>query len=183
MANVVLTVLGDDRPGLVDALAGVIAEHGGSWDRSHMSRLAGKFAGIVVVTVADADASAMIGALEPIRAGGLLDVTASLATGEVAPSDAGAGSGAARPAPLELRLVGADRPGIVHEIAGVLARLDVSILELETSTSSAPMAGEPLFEATLRFDAPPTLSMDTLSDALEELANELIVDIELDEVG
>jgi glycine cleavage system regulatory protein len=53
MATLVLTVIGNDTSGLVDALADPIAHHGGSWDRSHMARLAGQFAGIVVVSVPD----------------------------------------------------------------------------------------------------------------------------------
>ncbi|MET0999764.1 MAG: ACT domain-containing protein, partial [Marmoricola sp.] len=54
MATFILTVLGDDRPGLVSALSAPINAHGASWERSQMSRLAGKFAGIVLVTVDDA---------------------------------------------------------------------------------------------------------------------------------
>ena len=51
VTTLVLTVIGDEQSGLVDALSGVIADHGGSWDESHMTQLAGKFAGIVLVTV------------------------------------------------------------------------------------------------------------------------------------
>ncbi len=58
MATFILTVLGDDRPGLVSALSAPISAHGGSWERSQMSRLAGKFAGIVLVAVPDARADA-----------------------------------------------------------------------------------------------------------------------------
>ena len=45
MPTFVLTVLGDDRPGLVDSLSGVVAAHHGNWERSQMARLGGKFAG------------------------------------------------------------------------------------------------------------------------------------------
>ena len=51
MATLLLTVIGDDRPGLVSALSAPIEAHGGSWQQSQLSRLAGKFAGIVLVTV------------------------------------------------------------------------------------------------------------------------------------
>lgn len=172
MATVVLSVLGDDRPGLVDALAQVVSEHHGSWDRSHMSRLAGKFAGIVVVTIAASDADALIAGLDPIRADGILDVTASIADdpGTTSPTNHA----------VELQLVGADRPGIVHEIASVLADNEVSIVELVTEKSSAPMAGEPLFEATISLSVPASLQLDRLRSALEDLANELMVDIEFE---
>jgi len=47
MTDVVVTLLGPDRPGLVEMVAGIIAGHGGNWLESRMSRLAGKFAGIL----------------------------------------------------------------------------------------------------------------------------------------
>ena len=49
--RLVLTVLGDDRPGLVGELASVISAHHGNWLQSSMAQLAGKFAGIVEVSV------------------------------------------------------------------------------------------------------------------------------------
>ena len=48
----VLTVIADDKPGLVETLAEVIADHKGNWLESSMSQLAGKFAGILRVSVA-----------------------------------------------------------------------------------------------------------------------------------
>ena len=76
MATLVLTVIGDDHAGLVRALSGVIANHGGNWETSRMSHLAGKFAGIVMVTVAEENADALVKDLEPLEAQGLLDITA-----------------------------------------------------------------------------------------------------------
>ena len=70
MATLVLTVIGDDRAGLVDALAGPIAAHDGNWDRSHMARLAGKFAGIVVVSVPDERTDALTAELRTLAATG-----------------------------------------------------------------------------------------------------------------
>ncbi|MEP1123905.1 MAG: ACT domain-containing protein [Ilumatobacter sp.] len=175
MSDIVLTVIGDDRPGLVDALAGAVAAAGGSWNRSQMSRLGGKFAGIAVVSL-DADrADDLDRHLDPIRTSGLLQITVSRPS-----DDGGAGPDPADERFLALQLVGADRPGIVSEVAGVLAAHAVSIVELESATSNAPMSGELLFEASLVLSAPPSLATDTLQRALEEIANELMVDIELD---
>ena len=169
MATLVLTVIGDDRSGLVSALSGVIAEHGGSWERSQMARLAGKFAGIVVVTVPDGHAEALIKDLGPLEAQGLLDITVERGADE-SPTEA---------TRLHLELVGADRPGIVHDISQVLAARQVSIEELHTATREAPMAGGMLFEATATLLAPPTLAVADLQSVLEELANELMVDLTL----
>ncbi len=171
MATLVLTVIGDDRSGLVSALSGVIADHGGSWERSQMARLAGKFAGIVVVEVPDANAEALIAELGPLGTEGLLDVTVERgATEEPGSPDV---------TRLSLDLVGADRPGIVHDISRALAARDVSIEELQTATREAPMVGGMLFEARATLLAPSTVPIAELQEALEELANELMVDLSL----
>lgn len=171
MATLVLTVIGDDRPGLVDTLASAVEVHHGNWDRSHLARLGGKFAGIVVVDVPDGDSAALIDALHALDADGLLEITVEHAGGEP--------GGTATF--LSLQLIGHDRPGIVHEIAHALASSGVSIEEMQTETMSAPMAGEQLFEATAVLRAPAELPLDDLRHSLEALANELMVDIELHE--
>jgi len=172
MATFVLTVIGDDRSGLVSALSGVIAAHGGSWERSQMARLAGKFAGIVLVAVPDEQAEALMRELGPLGSEGLLDVTVERT------HDPGRPDGDTGATRLSLELVGADRPGIVHDISRVLASRQVSIEELHTLTREAPMAGGMLFEATATLLAPSGVPIADLRAVLEELANELMVDIE-----
>jgi glycine cleavage system regulatory protein len=176
MATIVLTVIGDDRAGLVDALAEPIAAHGGSWDRSHMARLAGKFAGIVVVSVPDERTDDLAADLAALTTRGLLDVTFAIAADS-------ADAPTARDGVLELHLIGHDRPGIIREIANALARRDVSIEELETSSSSAPMSGELLFEATASLRVPAAADPDDLRAALEAIANELMVDLAVSEAA
>ncbi len=167
MTTLVITVVGDDRAGLVSALADVIAEHGGSWGRSQLAELAGTFAGIVTVDLPADRVAGLTAALEPLA--GVLTTTVHETAG------AEPGPGAAH----RLELVGNDRPGIVKEISAALSAHDVSIDRLDTRTGSAPMAGGELFEvsATLRPSA--TTDLGALRDALEELAGELMVDISL----
>ena len=71
MASLVLTVLGDDRPGLVSAVSAAVGAHHGSWERSEMARLSGKFAGIVLVSVPDAEVEGLRTALAALAAAGL----------------------------------------------------------------------------------------------------------------
>src|SRR3954454_3415791 len=104
MATFVLTVIGDDRPGLVSALSVPISAHGASWERSKMSRLAGKFAGIVLVAVADERLDALTADLTALEAQGLqvpLERTDE-------PSDR-------ESLRLHLELLGGDHPGIVAQ--------------------------------------------------------------------
>jgi glycine cleavage system regulatory protein len=168
MATFILTILGDDRPGLVSALSAPISAHGASWERSQMSRLAGKFAGIVLVAVPDARADALAADLTALDAQGL-HVTLER-TDEVVEQ---------RWQRLNLELLGADHPGIVAEISAALAGSRVSIEELSTDVRDAPMAGGPLFEAQAVLNAPLSVSTDALKTMLEGLANELMVEIRL----
>ena len=172
MATLVLTVIGDDHAGLVRALSGVIADHDGNWETSRMAHLAGKFAGIVMVTVAEDNTNALIRDLEPLEEQGLLDITAEISAPPQPSTTA---------TRLTLELVGLDQPGIVRDVSDALAARNVNIEELETETSNAPMDGGTLFKARAVLVLPPDLSTDDLTDVLEELAVQLMVDIEVDE--
>ena len=133
-----------------------------------MSRLAGKFAGIVLVTVADERLDALLTDLAALDAQGLQVTTE--ATDEPAERESQR---------LRLELLGADQPGIVAEISASLATRDVSIEELSTDVREAPMAGGMLFEAHALLIAPLTTSTDSLRSMLEGLAHELMVEIRL----
>lgn len=168
MATFILTVTGDDRPGLVSDLAAPIKAHGASWERSQMTRLAGKFAGIVLVTVADQRHDALVADLRALEAQGLQMVLER--TDEPVERES---------LRLQLELLGADHPGIVAEISAALADRGVSIEELSTDVRDAPMAGGMLFEARAVLNAPPTTSTEALRSTLEGLADELMVEIRL----
>lgn len=170
MATFILTVIGDDRPGLVSALSAPISAHDASWTRSQMSRLAGKFAGIVLVRVADDRFDALAADLAALEAQGL-QVTLER-------TDQPAERASLR---LHLELLGADHPGIVAEVSAALAERDVSIEELTTDVRDAPMAGGTLFEAQAVLTAPPATSTEALRAMLEGLADELMVEIRLSE--
>lgn len=169
MTTFVLTAIGDDRAGLVNALADVVARHGGNWEQSEMAELAGKFAGIVMVTVPDARADELVAALGSLE--GVLDVHAHRGRIERPPSQR-----------VALALMGTDRPGIVREISAVLARHGVSIGQLATATREAPMAGGMLFEADAVLDVPAGVTAATLRADLEAVAGELMVDIDLEDL-
>ncbi len=168
MFALVLTVIGDDRAGLVHALAEVIAGHGGNWENSRLARLAGKFAGVVEVGIDPASVDELVAALASLD--GRLEVTAHPAT----------------PAPetqtvqFALSLVGADHPGIVQEISGVLSGAGVNVLELSTEQQDAPMAGGKVFVADAILEAPAGTDIDSLARDLERLATDLMVDISVD---
>lgn len=171
MAMFVLTLVGPDRPGLVSALAAKVAGCGGSWLESQMARLAGQFAGILLVTVPDDAANALAAEVQALERDGL-HVAIQRAVG-------GADGGAPARQALRLDLVGHDRPGIVRDIARALAERGVNIAELTTAVRSDSFSAEQMFHATARLDVPGGVSPHELQAALERLGNELMIDIAL----
>jgi glycine cleavage system regulatory protein len=166
--SLVLTVIGRDRPGLVSALSDKAAALGANWLESRMAHLAGHFAGIVHLEVADDRVDRLLADLRTLDAIGL-HVEAT----RTEPS-AGAGGRV-----LALDLVGQDKPGIVRDVSRTLAGLGVSIESFESEVASGAMSGEALFRAHARLRVPESVSGDALRRAMEALANELMVDLEL----
>jgi glycine cleavage system regulatory protein len=173
VTTLVLTVVGDDRVGLVKALADVVTSNGGNWERSHLAELAGTFAGVVLVTVPDRQAERLQAALAPLE--GLLDVSVRSAAAE--PVEV------AGRRQVRLDLLGNDRPGIVAAVSGVLARHGLGVADLQTATRAAPMAGGLLFEASAVVTVDSEESLDAVRTALEELATEILVDVSVVELG
>jgi glycine cleavage system regulatory protein len=171
MTDLVLTLLGPDRPGLVELVAGVIAAHGGNWLESRMSHLAGKFAGILRAEVPPDRVSAALVALAALESRGLKVIAETARTGDRA--------GAERS--MNLELVGLDRPGIVREISQLLAASGVNVEDLVTNRTSAPMSGDMLFEARAHVRVPADIDLSSLRASLERLASDLVVEVKLEE--
>jgi len=168
--SLVLTVLGEDRPGLVESLASIIAAHDGNWLESRMAQLAGQFAGILRASVPDANAVALMNALQGLAVHGLQVVVAHSSTDEPAPNTRW----------LTLDLVGNDHLGIIRDLARTLAQRGINIEELQTECTSAPMTGGMLFKTTARLHVPHAVVVSELQGILERLAHDLMVDITLE---
>jgi glycine cleavage system regulatory protein len=165
----VMTVIGQDRPGLVDSVAALVAEHGGNWLESRMSRLGGQFAGILRVEVPGENELPLVAALKKLESRGLTVV--------VHPDQPKPIPAAARQSLLEI--VGQDRPGIVREISHALASFGVNVEDLETECASAAMSGETLFKARARLSLPESCDTAQIREKLERIAADLIVEISL----
>lgn len=164
----VLTLLGTDRPGIVNSLANIVATHGGSWLESRMARLAGQFAGIARIECPPDAVEALLQALGPQCIPGL--------TVQVVREDA--------PEP-ELRrtliadVVGNDRPGIVRELTAAIARAGGNVEELTTGLESAPMTGQTMFRAHGVVSIPEETQTSILIAAIESLGGDLTVDLSI----
>jgi len=169
-SRLVLTLIGKDRPGLVDALAATVADHGGNWVESRMCRLGGEFAGVLRVEIpreAVGELTAALGALESKG----LQVVVHPDEDNVADASSVA----------TIEIVGQDRPGIVKEISRALATNNVNVEELHTERTSAPMSGEMLFQATIEVRVGAECNTAALRTSLEKIAADLMVEIKFEE--
>ncbi len=162
----VMTVLGADRPGLVESVANVVTAHDANWVESRMAHLAGQFAGIVRIEVPSDQAKALREALQ-----NLSGISISL--------EEDASEPAMPRQTMTLELIGQDRPGIIREMTRALNLHRINLEELETECISAPMSGERLFRATAVLGIPDQMSLEKLREDLEGIANELTLEVDL----
>jgi len=168
----VMTIIGPDRTGLVESVARVVAEHGGNWLESRMSRLGGEFAGILRIELPADKRQPLLDALQKLQGAGLTVV--------VRPDDPKVPAAAGRQTRLEI--VGHDRPGIVREITHALTQAGVNVEEFSSQLVSAPMSGETLFKASADLRLPEGCDLAALKTGLEKIAADLLVDISLVEL-
>ena len=173
LANIVMTVIGADRPGLVQLVATCVADHGGNWLESRMCHLGGQFAGILRVEVDASRRNDLVGALHSLETVGL----------RVIINTEGGTAVAAQGAVAILELVGHDRPGILRSVSGVLAAHGVNVEDLTSERVSAPMGGGTLFRANITVLVPGVVSLAAVRADLEKIASDLMVDIKLQPVS
>jgi len=165
--SIVLTVIADDQPGIIETVSEVLNKHQGNWTQSSMSSLAGHFAGILLASVPGDKTEACLAELQGLESSGLRIIA------NVSDEEAGPG----KTSEYTLELVGNDRPGIVHDITRILASHKASVINLETSVEAASMGGGELFKARAQLLVPESSDIFALESELEEIANDLMVDI------
>lgn len=172
MRSLVLTLIGPDRPGVVERISDCVTRHHGNWLGSRMAHLAGQFAGILHLEVPAEHATKLRSALDDLQSRDGLRLIVEEATIPVA--EVGR--------MVLVDLVGQDRPGIVSELSEFFARQHLNVEELATDRENAAMSNEALFRARVRLTVPPTMTIAELHRGIERLADDLMVEIKLDEV-
>ena len=166
MRHLVLTVLAKDQPGIVEKIAKIILSHKGSWVEGKMNRLAGKFAGILLVEVTEIRCQPLQTALVALNMQGIkitVDQTNAL------------------PLPYKkdawIEIIANDRPGIIGEISTLLATKGINLESLETFCESAPMSAGVMFKARASVQLPNNISERYLIGLLEGLSDDLMVEV------
>lgn len=165
--EIVLSVIADDHPGIVQHLADTIANHGGNWLESSMSHLGGKFAGIVRLEVSGEREQELEDALRSLDRRDLHVIFERTAPDELQPRHF-----------VMVNIIANDRPGIVGEISDLLARHDINIEALNTSVADTPLSSGRLFKARFQANLPEGMSYDDLQHVLESASDDLMVELE-----
>jgi len=167
----IVTIIGPDRPGIVRLLSDRAHRHGASWTTGQMSRLAGEFAGMVHFEVPPENVNALADALRGLESSGLHVAIAKSENGQPPAGLRG----------VSLELSGDDRIGIVSKLSHILAQRGASIEHIQTDLGAADAAGRRTFRVSAHLLVPNALSNDELQKSLGALAQEMLVDIAIDD--
>ncbi|GAD28800.1 glycine cleavage system protein R [Photobacterium leiognathi] len=165
MKQLIITVIGKDKTGLVEQLSDTVYNNGANWLKSSLTQLSGQFAGIVQVEVSAQHIQQLSSALSQIDGLQIHIVEAQI-------------KASSQQIMQKLTVTGNDRLGIVKEVTTHLHQLGVNIYKLKTSTESAPNWGYPIFKAQFQLELPVDLGIDVVQEQLELLADDLTIDIE-----
>jgi len=167
--DLVLTIIGLDRPGLVELVSKTVTAHQGNWESSRMARMAGRFAGILQVSAPPDQVDRLAAALSALEGQDLRVVVERAAHEREAPAGAGH--------LLRVELVGNDRPGLIRDVSSALAERGINVEELATECSAAPMSGGMLLKVTAQVRAPSDVTAEALRLVLEERTHDFIVEV------
>jgi glycine cleavage system regulatory protein len=166
MKSMIFTLVGKDKPGLLGSVSQTVFKLGGNWLSSNFSHMAGHFAGFVEVHIPDDKQQELVDTLSKHP-----HLQIHLVSGE-SPAEQSQQT-------ANINIMGNDKPGIVQELSTVLNQFNINIVKFNSSCGSAPNWGGLLFTANTTISIPDGFDLDTLREALEEIANDLVVDIEL----
>jgi glycine cleavage system transcriptional repressor len=168
--NIVFTLTGPDRVGIVEEVTRVLLDLGGNVETSRMARLGGEFAILMLLSLPSERLGKIDMAMEHLTGQGYK--TTYTQPGQA--SDAYAGW-----APYRVQVHGADHEGIVHDIAAGLSVRGITIESMETGTYPAPVSGASLFDMIALVLVPPGLDDAEWISALDQAGQRANVDIEV----
>lgn len=173
--NLVLTLTGPDRIGIVERVTGLLVARGGNVEISRMARLGGEFAILMLASVPAEQVAGLESDLEHLAAEGY-KVTTTQARQARAEAQAGW-------LPYRIEVQGADHEGIIQEVARYLSHRGINIESMESETTPAPISGVPLFRMAAEVAVPPGLAGQGWEEGLEDLSGQLNLEIRVESMG
>ena len=168
MNSLIISALGFDRPGIVSELTGIITNHGGNIEDSHMTRLGSDFSIIMLVKVDPEWEESLIVALQAIKE---LSITTKATDANIAITAEN----------LQISLNGADNEGIVNVLSQYLTEKSMNILDMETHISHAPITGTPLFNLMAITSISKDIGVEEIESDLTLIGQKLGVEISVNQ--
>ena len=166
MKPMIFTLVGRDKPGLIESLAQTVLNMGGNWLASNFSHMAGHFAGFVQIDLPEEKYTQLLDTFSShsdlqihLVEGSTVNVSDEITT--------------------QIDIMGNDKPGIVQELTSILAQFNINIVKFDSSCGSAPNWGSSMFKARATISMAKDFDLEPLREALEEVANDLMVDIDV----
>ena len=169
--DIVFTLTGPDKIGIVEDVTKVLLGLDGNVDTSRMARLGGEFAILMLVSLPAEKRTD----IEPAFAH-LAEQGYRVSVSETDPARAQTNAGWLA---YQVEVQGADHEGIIHDVAAGLSQCGINIESLTTGITRAPMSGTPLFTMTALVMVPPGLADSDWMEALDETGRESGVDIKV----
>lgn len=166
MKPIIFTLVGSDKPGLISDLAKTVYAMGGNWLGSNFSHMAGHFAGFVQVDLPEEKHQALTDRLSQHP-----DLKIHLLPGVTVLNE--------DQQSVQIDIMGNDKAGIVQELTHILSQFNLNIVKFDSCLESAPNWGAELFKAKAIITVATDFDLDSLKDKLESVANDLMVDIEI----
>ncbi|WJW76203.1 glycine cleavage system protein R [Thiohalobacter sp. IOR34] len=165
--HLVISAIGEDRPGIVNELTRGILEHGGNIADSRMTVLGGDFAVILLVS-GNWNAIAKLEDQLP-AIGERLGMTITTRRTETRESTRDQ-------LPYLVDVVALDNPGIVHNLASFFSARNINIQDLSTTSYAAPHTGTPMFAVHMTVDIPARVHIATLREEFMDFCDQLNLD-------
>jgi len=165
--HLVITALGDDRPGIVDELSNALFRRDLNIEDSRMSVLGGEFAVLLLVSGSEESIDDFVGDTPELEQSLNMKLLVKLTT-----------SAAEKQAlvPYTVEVVAIDHPGIVHKLASFFSAKQINIVDLNTQRYAAAHTATPMFAVNMTIGIPADIAIKPLRDEFINMCDELNLD-------
>ena len=164
---VVLTAVGEDRPGLVDSLSSVLLENDLNIEDSRMSVLGGEFAVLLLVSGPQQSIDDFVGDTASLEQSLNMKILVKVTSSK---------TGTQAVVPYTVEVVAIDHPGIVHKLASFFSGRQINIVDLHTERYAAAHTATPMFSVSITIGVPADMAIKALRDEFIDMCDELNLD-------
>ncbi|TKB56655.1 glycine cleavage system protein R [Ferrimonas aestuarii] len=162
MEKWILSVVGEDSPGITEHLANILKQNSANWLDANLRRIGDRYAGIIELSLPKENVTSLKQDLTTLT--GL-----AIELQQVKPK-------AASQHQFLVEIVGNDRPGIVAAVTQVINSQRANIDQLDSDLDVANHTGLPLFRLNVLLTADNEQQLDLIEQGLFALGDDLMVE-------